>query len=165
MDCTVNLRPFWDTMLRESSNKSDQMSRITKRETECINLLFHLISSVTWATRKDHDHSGLQQFALVATTPNTIAKLPENITDDQGATLPTAINTAQVALYDKDGLGFPNPFDGGSNTTFGNGKSFLVSGGSSVIGLAGNIPLLYRLTFSHSFPPSFWIYNHHHDSG
>lgn len=81
------------------------------------------------------DHGGYQQYALIGTSANLTAKLPDNVTDDDAATLPTAINTAQVALYDSDGFGFPNPFE---DSSFGKGKSILVAGGSANIGLAGN---------------------------
>lgn len=93
--------------------------------------------SVSTAVGVDFDHGGYQQFALVGTTPNLTAKIPDNITDDEAATLPTAINTAQVALYDQDGHNFPNPFE---NSSFGKGKAFLVTGGSSIVGLAGKSP-------------------------
>jgi NADPH:quinone reductase-like Zn-dependent oxidoreductase len=80
----------------------------------------------------------LQQFALVrgSGNPATTAKVPDNVTDDEASTLPTALNTAFIALYDqKDGFGFPYPFDGGES--FGKGKAILVMGGSSAIGLSG----------------------------
>ena len=93
--------------------------------------------SVAWATRKDEDHSGLQQYALIETAPNLTAKLPDNVTEDEAATLPTALNTAHVALVDESGFGYPCPFEG--NESFGKGKSFLVLGGSSTVGLAGII--------------------------
>jgi NADPH:quinone reductase-like Zn-dependent oxidoreductase len=89
--------------------------------------------SVSSATGADLDHGGYQQYVLVGTSAYLTAKLPENITDDEGATLPTAINTAQVALFDSDGFGFPTFFE----DSFGKGKSILVAGGSSAIGLAG----------------------------
>ena len=93
-----------------------------------------LTKSVSSATGTDFDHGGYQQFALIGTTPHLTSKIPDNITDDEAATLPTAINTAQVALYDQDGHGFPNPFE---DSEFGKGKAFLVAGGSSIVGLAG----------------------------
>jgi NADPH:quinone reductase-like Zn-dependent oxidoreductase len=70
--------------------------------------------------------------------PYLTAKIPDNITFDEAATLPAGLNTAQTALYDKDGFGFPSPFEG--NTSFGKGKALLVVGGASVIGLTGMDP-------------------------
>jgi NADPH:quinone reductase-like Zn-dependent oxidoreductase len=107
----------------------------------------------------------LQQFALVRSGPNTTAKIPDNITEDEAATIPTALNTASVALYDADGFGFPSPFEKGGET-FGNGKSILVLGGSSVIGLVG-IPSLVtfvRLISSTSIRSSFGILSNHYYS-
>jgi NADPH:quinone reductase-like Zn-dependent oxidoreductase len=95
------------------------------------------VSSVSSATGADLDHGAYQQYVLVGTSAYLTAKLPENITDDEGATLPTAINTAQVALFDSDGFGFPTFFE---DPSFGKGKSILVAGGSSAIGLAGTHP-------------------------
>ena len=69
-----------------------------------------------------------------------IARIPDNVTDDEAATVPTALNTPQVGLYDSDGFGFPSPFDEGG-AIFGKGKSILVIGGSSIIGLGGNFPI------------------------
>lgn len=94
-----------------------------------------LISSISWADRRDEDHSGFQQYALVAAAPNSTAKFPDNISEDEAATLPTALNTAHVALTDESGLGYPCPFE--DNPSFGKGKAFLVLGGSSTVGLVG----------------------------
>lgn len=122
---------------------SDRKWTSTKRAIECPSTIsLSLKCSVAWSARATDDEGGLQQFALVGSGPNTTAKLPDNITEDEAATIPTALNTASVALYDDDGFGFPSPFEGGEN--FGNGKSILVMGGSSVIGLVG-IPLFTYL--------------------
>lgn len=123
---------------------SDRKWTSTKRATECLSpISLSLICSVAWSTGATDDEGGLQQFALVGSGPNTTSKLPDNITYDEAATIPTALNTAAVALYDSDGFGFPSPFEGGEN--FGNGKSILVLGGSSVIGLVGIPPLFVYL--------------------
>ena len=116
----------------------DPKSTVTRKAIGCRSPLKRcLINSVSWTTRATEDEGGLQQFALVASGQNTTSKLPDNITEDQAATIPTALNTAFIALYDPtNGFGFPSPFEGGE--TFGHGKSFLVMGGSSVIGLLGS---------------------------
>ena len=116
------------------------MSRDSRKGTECT-FTFCLMrrplicTSVAWSTRATDDEGGWQQYALATTSPYLTSKIPENISDDEAVTLPTGLNTAQVALYDKEGFGFPHPFKGGEN--FGKGKSILVLGGSSVIGYIG----------------------------
>ena len=84
------------------------------------------------------NESGLQQFALVGDAPYLTSKIPDNVNEDEAATLPTALNTALVALYHSDGFGFPSPFEGAKS--FGKDKAILVLGGSTIIGLAGNTP-------------------------
>lgn len=93
---------------------------------------------MSWALRTTDDESGLQEFALINIAPYLTAKIPDNISDDEASTLPVALNTASVALYDSDGFGFPSPFKGGEG--FGKDKAILVTGGSSIIGLAGETP-------------------------
>jgi NADPH:quinone reductase-like Zn-dependent oxidoreductase len=83
----------------------------------------------------------LQQFALIGTAPYLTAKIPDNISEDDASTLPTALNTANVALYDSDGFGFPSPFEDGKS--FGKDKAILVTGGSTVIGLGGMFYFLF----------------------
>jgi len=94
-----------------------------------------LTYSISWATRATLDEGGLQEHALLGSDPCLTAKLPANITFDEAATLPTSLNTSSVALYHPTGFGIPSPFEGHRN--FGNGKSALVMGGSSVVGLGG----------------------------
>ena len=91
--------------------------------------------SVSWATRATLDECGLQEHALIGSAPYLTAKLPANISFDEAATLPTSLNTSSVALYHPTGFGIPSPFEG--HRTFGNGKTALVMGGSSVVGLGG----------------------------
>jgi NADPH:quinone reductase-like Zn-dependent oxidoreductase len=71
------------------------------------------------------------------------AKIPDNITFDEAATIPTALIAATVALSDSSGLGFPSAFE---DHTFGKGKPFLVLGGSSMLSLAGNLSFDGTLT-------------------
>ena len=140
---------------------SDRKWTTTKKATECpFTLNISLTSSVAWSTRTTIDEGGLQQFALVGSGPHTTTKIPDNITEDEAATIPTALNTASVALYDNDGFGFPSPFEGGDK--FGNGKSILVLGGSSVIGLVGILPLVaFVANPSASTRSSFRILSNH----
>jgi NADPH:quinone reductase-like Zn-dependent oxidoreductase len=95
--------------------------------------------SFSTATRNTDDESAHQQYALFEAAPQYTVKIPEDISFDEASTLPTAFNTAQVALYDPSGFGFPNPFTDGNK--FGKGKVLFVAGGSSVIGLAGLPPI------------------------
>lgn len=120
----------------------DPMSPITRKVTKCIlrNIYYILINRISWSLRRTFDEGGLQEFALVDTAPYLTAKIPENITEDEASTLPTALNTANIALYDSDGFGFPSPFSG--DRSFGNDKAIFVTGGSSVIGLGGKRPVL-----------------------
>lgn len=97
------------------------------------------MNRISWSLRRTFDEGGLQEFALVGTAPYLTAKIPENINEDAASTLPTALNTANVALYDSDGFGFPSPFSG--DRSFGKDKAIFVTGGSSVIGLGGNFRL------------------------
>jgi len=116
------------------------MSPITRKVTKCIIRIIYdiLMNRVSWSLRRTFDEGGLQEFALVGSAPYLTAKIPENINEDEASTLPTALNTASVALYDSDGFGFPSPFSG--DESFGKGKAIFVTGGSSVIGLGGNFP-------------------------
>jgi NADPH:quinone reductase-like Zn-dependent oxidoreductase len=128
-------------MLQASSKTLAPTSPITGKVTKCILGIIYdiLMNRVSWALRRTFDEGGLQEFALVGTAPYLTAKIPENINEDEASTLPTALNTASIALYDSDGFGFPSPFSG--DRTFGKDKAIFVTGGSSVIGLGGNFHL------------------------
>jgi NADPH2:quinone reductase len=65
------------------------------------------ISNMTSPTA---DQAGLQQYAILQT--DSIALVPENITDDQAATFPVNIATIAIALFTKDfGFDFPAPWE------------------------------------------------------
>ena len=121
------------------------------------------MDSVAWANRGSFDESGLQQFAIVPNAPYLSAKVPDNISDDDAATLPTGINTAHVGLYDETGFGFPSPFTS-AGASFGNGKPILVLGGSTIIGLAGKSHINVHLSLSCSISPAFWFLSNPHYS-
>jgi len=93
---------------------------------------------IVWTTRQNSDHGGFQQYVLASTVPYATAKLPDNISEDEAATIPVGLHTAHIALADSDGLGYPCPFE--NNESFGEGKSFLVGGASSIVGLASTSP-------------------------
>lgn len=65
------------------------------------------ISNMTCPTA---DQAGLQQYAILQT--DSIAHVPEVITDDQAATFPVNIATVAITLFTKDfGFGFPAPWE------------------------------------------------------
>jgi NADPH2:quinone reductase len=64
------------------------------------------ISNMTSPTA---NQAGLQQYAILQT--DSIALVPENITDDQAATFPVNIATIAITLFTKDfGFDFPAPW-------------------------------------------------------
>jgi NADPH2:quinone reductase len=66
------------------------------------------ISNMTSPTS---DQAGLQQYAILQT--DSIALVPESITDDQAATFPVNIATIAITLFTKAfGFGFPAPWEG-----------------------------------------------------
>jgi NADPH:quinone reductase-like Zn-dependent oxidoreductase len=65
------------------------------------------ISNMTSPTA---NQAGLQQYAILQT--DSIAHVPENITDDQAATFPVNIATVAITLFTKDfGFEFPAPWE------------------------------------------------------
>jgi NADPH:quinone reductase-like Zn-dependent oxidoreductase len=78
------------------------------------------------------DHAAFQTYTLVHATSAT--KLPDTVDFKQGATLPTAIATSTVALFDV--LGFPTPDANSATPSKPSGGSILVWGGASSAGSA-----------------------------
>ncbi|SPN96537.1 related to oxidoreductase [Cephalotrichum gorgonifer] len=72
----------------------------------------------------NHDRAAFQEYTVISAT--STALLPENITFKQGATLPTAVATASMALFDVLGL----PREAAENS----GTSVLIWGGGSSVG-------------------------------
>ncbi|KAG8730726.1 hypothetical protein FRC10_002394 [Ceratobasidium sp. 414] len=72
------------------------------------------------------DVAAFQQYALGDT--DAMAKIPDNITDDQASTIPLGSSTALFGLFQKSGIAFPE--DGPTAT----GKSIFIFGGSSSVG-------------------------------
>jgi len=77
--------------------------------------------------------STFQQYTIVPA--EIAAKIPDNISFDQAATIPLGLATAAVGYYDspeKQGAGLTAPWDGGEGQSKGEG--ILIFGGSSSVG-------------------------------
>ncbi|KAG8781433.1 hypothetical protein FRC12_021908 [Ceratobasidium sp. 428] len=72
------------------------------------------------------DLATFQQYALGDT--DAMAKIPDNITDDQASTIPLGSSTALFGLFQKSRIAFP---ENGPTAT---GKSIFIFGGSSSVG-------------------------------
>ncbi|KAK6833546.1 hypothetical protein PG987_008240 [Apiospora arundinis] len=80
---------------------------------------------------KKLDQAGFQE---VATAPvSSVAKLPDNISFEEGVVLPLALSTAAAGLFQSDHLALDKPQLGSPKK---NGKTVLVWGGSSSVGTA-----------------------------
>ncbi|EPQ54186.1 GroES-like protein [Gloeophyllum trabeum ATCC 11539] len=83
------------------------------------------------------DKAGFQQYTLAVA--QFTAKIPSNISLDEGATLPTAVATAAMGLYAPindtapGGAGLTAPWEAGGRGKYA-GKPILVLGGSSSVG-------------------------------
>ena len=75
------------------------------------------------------DDAVFQQYALVDT--EIVSKTPDNITDDEAATIPAGSITSLLALFQHSGIPFP---EHGPTAT---GKPVLILGGSSSVGQFG----------------------------
>ncbi|KIP04257.1 hypothetical protein PHLGIDRAFT_129607 [Phlebiopsis gigantea 11061_1 CR5-6] len=79
-----------------------------------------------------------QQYTIVP--DDIVAKIPDNITFDQAATIPSAAATAVLAYYNQPampfgGLGLTAPWDGGRGKYAG--EPIVIVGGSSAVGQYG----------------------------
>ncbi|KAF8606507.1 GroES-like protein [Ceratobasidium sp. AG-I] len=72
------------------------------------------------------DMASFQQYALVDS--ELMSRTPDNITDDQAATIPLGSITSVAGLFQKSGVVFPE------NGPTVSGKSILILGGSSSLG-------------------------------
>jgi NADPH:quinone reductase len=54
------------------------------------------------------DQQGLQQFAVLSV--DAISKSPDGLSDEQVVTIPVNLVTSAIALFTKDGFGFPAPY-------------------------------------------------------
>ncbi|KAK7954610.1 zinc-binding alcohol dehydrogenase domain-containing protein cipB [Apiospora saccharicola] len=79
---------------------------------------------------KKLDQAGFQE--IVTAPVSSVAKLPDNISFEEGVVLPLALSTAAAGLFQPDHLGLDKP----SLKPTKNGKTVLVWGGSSSVGTA-----------------------------
>ncbi|ETI22636.1 hypothetical protein G647_06712 [Cladophialophora carrionii CBS 160.54] len=84
---------------------------------------------------KTHVQKGLQEYAVL--DADFSAKIPEGFTDDDGATLPTNVIAALVALFDPKTLGIPAPWTEAAKSFDFKGTTLLVVGGGSNCGRFG----------------------------
>ncbi|TBU40552.1 GroES-like protein [Dichomitus squalens] len=79
-----------------------------------------------------NDWAAYQQYTL--SNPQNVAKIPEGISFDEAATLPTALVSSAVALYSQPGAGeYVPPWAEGGKGKYA-GQPLVIIGGSSVIG-------------------------------
>jgi NADPH:quinone reductase-like Zn-dependent oxidoreductase len=79
--------------------------------------------------------NGLQQYALADV--DFSAKIPDSISDDEAATLPTNIIAPLVAIFDPGTLNIPAPWTSAAATFDYNGTTLLIIGGGSNCGRFG----------------------------
>ncbi|QRV98329.1 Zinc-binding dehydrogenase [Ceratobasidium sp. AG-Ba] len=96
------------------------------------------------------DWATFQQYALADS--QLLAKIPDNISDDEASTIPVAILAAGFTLFQKSGIQFP------LNGPTATGKPVLILGGSSSVGqytiqlarIAGFSPIVTTASAKHS---------------
>ncbi|KAG2018322.1 biotin/lipoyl attachment:Carbamoyl-phosphate synthase subunit L [Coprinopsis cinerea AmutBmut pab1-1] len=81
----------------------------------------------------ENDHNGFQQLAKA--DPNLLAKIPDGFSYDDAATLPTALTTAYLGLYNIHpiGLGLTPLFNPGGKGAYVD-TPLVINGGSSSVG-------------------------------
>ncbi|EIW80731.1 GroES-like protein [Coniophora puteana RWD-64-598 SS2] len=98
---------------------------------------FQVGDRVAYQGTADDTRRSFQQYSAPLATATL--KIPKNISFDEGATIPTAYLTVIVGLYQAAprGLGLVAPWaEGGKGLGAHKGRSILIMGGSSQIGLA-----------------------------
>ncbi|KAF5326959.1 hypothetical protein D9619_004334 [Psilocybe cf. subviscida] len=80
-----------------------------------------------------HTFASFQQYALVSSA--TLAKVPENISIDEAASLPVTLSAAYVGLYQSapDGLGLTPPTSSETQGVYG-GTPLVIIGGTGSVG-------------------------------
>lgn len=79
--------------------------------------------------------NGLQQYALADV--DFSAKIPDSLSDDQAATLPTNIIAPLVAIFDASALNIPAPWTSAASSFDYAGTTLLIVGGGSGCGKFG----------------------------
>ncbi|EIW57183.1 GroES-like protein [Trametes versicolor FP-101664 SS1] len=102
--------------------------------------------------------SAFQQYGIVPA--EIAAKIPDNITFDQAASIPLGLNTVAIGLYNHTpntkSVDYPAPWEQGGTTKFA-GKPAFVLGGSSTVGqyaiqlarLSGFSPIITTSSLRH----------------
>ncbi|KAI0027304.1 GroES-like protein [Vararia minispora EC-137] len=86
-----------------------------------------------------HDYFTFQEYTLTFAT--RVAKIPANVTFDQAATLPLALATAAIGMYEarsepgaiSGGAGYTAPWEEGGRGKYA-GQPIIISGGASSVG-------------------------------
>ncbi|KPI40321.1 Enoyl LovC [Cyphellophora attinorum] len=78
---------------------------------------------------------GLQQYAIVDVEHS--AKVPDSITDDEAATLPTNVMAPLISIFDPSYLGIPAPWTSQASSFDYKGTTLLVLGGGGNCGKFG----------------------------
>ncbi|OJT14980.1 Enoyl reductase LovC [Trametes pubescens] len=106
----------------------------------------------------DPRKSAFQQYGIVPA--EIAAKIPENITFDQAASIPVGLNTVAIALYNHTpntkSVDYPAPWEQGGTTRFAEKPAFIL-GGSSTVGqyaiqlarLSGFSPIITTSSIRH----------------
>ncbi|GJE89897.1 zinc-binding alcohol dehydrogenase family protein [Phanerochaete sordida] len=81
----------------------------------------------------DNRHATFQQYAV--TEAEIVAKIPANLTFEQAASIPLALATAALALYNQQphGIGFDAPWEAAGRGKYA-GEPIVILGGSSSVG-------------------------------
>jgi NADPH:quinone reductase-like Zn-dependent oxidoreductase len=82
-----------------------------------------------------HREKGLQQYAIFQT--GHTSHIPDTVSDDEAATLPTNLITAVITLFDKSALGFPAPWTTEASTFDYGAQTILIIGGGGNCGKFG----------------------------
>ncbi|KII89535.1 hypothetical protein PLICRDRAFT_41165 [Plicaturopsis crispa FD-325 SS-3] len=75
--------------------------------------------------------ASFQQYAVVPA--EIVAKLPENVSFDEAASIPLGLATAAIGLYNDDGAGLKYPWEEAGRGKYA-GQSIFIVGGSSSVG-------------------------------
>lgn len=95
---------------------------------------FTVGDKVVFEGKHDNHHATFQQYTIVPA--EIVAKVPPNLTLDQAASIPVAIATAAVGLYNPKsagGLELTAPWDEGGRGKY-SGEPIFIIGGSSAVG-------------------------------
>ncbi|KAF8648428.1 hypothetical protein AX16_006291 [Volvariella volvacea WC 439] len=116
---------------------------------------FKLGDKMALASSTSNRYTGYQQYSV--TEQHFAAKIPDNVSYDEAATIPVTITAAYLSFYDRLGLTPPTPTHGGAGKYAG--IPFVVIGGSSSVGQLG-----IQLAKLSGFSPIITYASSKHDS-